>query len=214
MKYCCACLCLLLSLSTFHANASEEYSSIINVDVTDVNAATAKEKAMLDANRRALNNVAPMLATQSGIDLIKSLSNEQIAYFIKDTTVLEEKSSDVRYIASLKITIQDNILRQYLEEKGVAEELSSESIEVLYVFPTLSSWLNLERQLKSVKNIENIETIAMSNDKAQFKINYLGSLDELNQQLETMGFSLYNNDGLYILKNIENSYSTMGDYNG
>ena len=98
MKYCCACLCLLLSLSTFHANASEEYSSIVNVDVTDVNAATAKEKAMLDANRRALNNVAPMLATQSGIDLIKSLSNEQIAYFIKDTTVLEEKSSDVTLV--------------------------------------------------------------------------------------------------------------------
>ena len=103
----------LALMFAFPANAYEDYSSIVNVDVTDVNAATAKEKAMLDANRRALNEVTPKLANQAGIDLINSLSNEQVAYFIKDATVLEEKSSDVRYIASLKMTIQDDILRQY-----------------------------------------------------------------------------------------------------
>lgn len=202
----------LLLLFAFPANAYEEYSSIVNVDVTDVDAAAAKEKAMLDANRRALNNVAPMLANQAGVELINSLSNEQIAYFIKDATVLEEKSSDVRYIASLKITIQDDILRQYLEEKGVAEELSGESIAVLYVFPNLSSWLNVEKQLKSARNVENIETIAMSNNTVQFRINYLGSLEELTRNLETSGFSLYSSDGLYILKNYQASYSPMGDY--
>ena len=204
----------LALMFAFPANAYEDYSSIVNVDVTDVNAATAKEKAMLDANRRALNEVTPKLANQAGIDLINSLSNEQVAYFIKDATVLEEKSSDVRYIASLKITIQDDILRQYLEEKGVAEELSGESIDVLYVFPTLSSWLNVEKQLKSARNVENIETIAMSNNKVQFKINFLGSLDELSRNLENSGFSLHSGDGLYILKSIDTSYSTMGDYNG
>lgn len=213
MKYCSAWLCLFL-LVAFSAHAYEDYSSIVNVDVTDVNAAAAKEKAMLDANRRALNEVTPKLANQDGVELIKSLSNEQVAYFIKDTTVLEEKSSDVRYIASLKITIQDGILRQYLEEKGVAEELFGESIDVLYVFPSLSAWLSVERQLKSARNVENIETIAMSNNKVQFKINYLGSFDDLARNLEVSGFSLHNNDGLYILKNIESSYSTMGDYNG
>ncbi len=202
----------LLLLFAFPANAYEEYSSIVNVDVTDVDAAAAKEKAMLDANRRALNNVAPMLATQAGVELINSLSNEQIAYFIKDATVLEEKSSDIRYIASLKITIQDDILRQYLEEKGVAEELSGESIAVLYVFPNLSSWLNVEKQLKSARNVENIETVAMSNNTVQFRINYLGSLEELTRNLEASGFSLHSSDGLYILKNYQASYSPMGDY--
>jgi len=202
----------LLLLFAFPANAYEEYSSIVNVDVTDVDAAAAKEKAMLDANRRALNNVAPILATQAGVELINSLSNEQIAYFIKDATVLEEKSSDIRYIASLKITIQDDILRQYLEEKGVAEELSGESIAVLYVFPNLSSWLNVEKQLKSARNVENIETVAMSNNTVQFRINYLGSLEELTRNLEASGFSLHSSDGLYILKNYQASYSPMGDY--
>ena len=202
----------LLLLFAFPANAYEEYSSIVNVDVTDVDAAAAKEKAMLDANRRALNNVAPILATQAGVELINSLSNEQIAYFIKDATVLEEKSSDIRYIASLKITIQDDILRQYLEEKGVAEELSGESIAVLYVFPNLSSWLNVEKQLKSARNVENIETVAMSNNTVQFRINYLGSLEELTRKLEASGFSLHSSDGLYILKNYQASYSPMGDY--
>ena len=204
----------LLLLFAVPAYAGQEYSSIVNVDVTDVNAAAAKEKAMLQANRQALNNVAPLLATQSGVDLINSLSNEQIAYFIKDATVLEEKSSDVRYMASLKITIQDGILRQYLEEKGVAEELPSETIDVLYVFPTLSAWLQIERKLKSISNVEKIETIAMSNDKVQFKINYLGSFDDLSRNLSVDGYSLRDNGGIYILQHLDSSYTLTGEYDG
>lgn len=186
---------------------------MVDVDVTDVNAATAKEKAMLQANRRALNNVAPLLATQSGIDIINSLSDEQIAYFIKDATVMEEKSSDVRYMASLKITIQDGILRQYLEEKGVAEEISSETINVLYIFPSLTNWLQIEKKLKNTKSVEKVETIAMSNSKVQFKINYFGSIDELNMNIAAHGLSLRNSNGLYILQSTSSS-DFMGDYNG
>ena len=213
MNYRYAWLGLLLLFFAFPVNAAEEYSSIVDVDVTDVNAATAKEKAMLDANRRALNNVAPMLATQEGINIINSLSNEQIAYFIKDATIIEEKSSDVRYMATLKITIQDGILRQYLEEKGAAEEAAVDTIEVLYVFSSMSDWLKVEELLKTTKNIEKLETVAMSNSKVQFKLNYMGSFDELNRSLETQGFSLHDNNGLYILKNLESSFSSMGDYN-
>ena len=213
MKYRYAWLSLLWLFFAFPVNAAEEYSSIVDVDVTDVNAAKAKEKAMLDANRRALNNVAPMLATQEGINIINSLSNEQIAYFIKDVTVLEEKSSDVRYIATLKITIQDGILRQYLEEKGAVEEAAVDTIEALYVFSSMSSWLQVEKQLKTIKNIEKLETIAMSNSKVQFKLNYTGTLDELNRNLGIQGFSLHDNNGLYVLKNFETSFSSTGDYN-
>ena len=53
-------------------------------------------------------------------------------YFIKETTVLEEKASNVRYLAKLRITANDRLLRQYLQEKNVPLVVAS-SADVMIV---------------------------------------------------------------------------------
>nr|QIM10254.1 hypothetical protein PlAlph_0080 [uncultured Alphaproteobacteria bacterium] len=180
--------------------AAEVYGSIVNVDVSDVNAAAAKEKAMAQANREALNHVAPQVASPEGIELLNSLSDDQILYFIKEAMVLSEKSSDVRYIASLKITIQDNVLRQYLAEKGVAEELPRGTIDALYIFPALSDWLIVEKKVNALKGVDMIETVAMTRRKVQFRISYSGSFDDLQQSLKGLNLSLGQNGSIYVLE--------------
>lgn len=185
--------------AAFPAGAAEMYGSIVNVDVSDVNAAAAKEKAMAQANREALNYVAPLMASPEGTELLNSLDDNQILYFIKEATVLSEKSSDVRYIASLKITIQDNVLRQYLAEKGVAKELERGTVDALYIFPSLSNWLEIEKKMNALGNVDAVETVAMTRRKVQFRLAYSGSFDNLRQSLEGLNLALRQNGNIYVL---------------
>lgn len=197
--YCKALLFVLLLLA-MPVKAADEYYSVVNVDVTDVSAAVAKEKAMAQANRQALYQVAPRLTSEEGVSLLHSLTNDQIAYFIKSVTVLSEKSSDVRYIASLKIIIADEILRQYLEEKGMTEQQPRARVDVLYVFSDLVDWLKVEKTIKALKNVDDIQTVAMTRKKVQFRVDYSGDIEVLQQYLSQAGLSLRAAENIYLLK--------------
>lgn len=190
---------IMFLASAIPVRAAEVYGSIVNVDVTDYNAAAAKEKAMAQANREALNYVAPLMASSEGVELLRSLDDDQILYFIKEATVLSEKSSDVRYIASLKVVVQDAVLRQYLAEKGVAKELEKGTIDALYIFPALSNWLEVERKMNALGNVDAVETVAMTRRKVQFRIAYSGSFEDLQQKLSDLNLTLRQNGSIYVL---------------
>ncbi|MBR1648030.1 MAG: hypothetical protein IJ689_00340 [Alphaproteobacteria bacterium] len=211
MKYFCLllCVCCLWSLPA----AADGYAKTINVDVTAQSAAVAKEKAMAQANRQAVNELAPDFTKEAGLELLSSLSDEQILYFIKDVLVLDEKSSDVRYIATLKVTIRDDILRQYLQEKGLTDDLPSGTIDVLFDYSELSEWLELEKNLKRMKNVEEVAIVAMMKGKIQFKIEYLGEFSALLQEIDALNMSLNKNGNIYVLNRKLNVFSTFEDYN-
>ena len=204
MKYGCL-LGLMLCFLAFNVQAADKYSSIVSVDVTDVNAATAKEKAMAEANRRAVNSIIPEFADERALALMDTLSDEQILYFIKEATVLEEKSSDVRYIASLRVTIQDRILRQYLYEKGVAEEMPLQQLNAIHIFSSLADWLKVEQKLKALKVVEKVDTIAMARQKVQFRIVYRGEVEDVLRAAEAGGMYFQPSGNIYIMTTGENN---------
>ena len=189
----------LLTIFASSAMAADDYFSIVDVDVTDVNAAVAREKAMAQANRKALSEAAANSTDSKGMEIVQGLSAEQILYFIKEATVLEEKSSDVRYIAKLKVAVQNNILRQYLQEKGVSEYSYSNNINVIYMFDRLTNWVAVEKRIKTIAAVEDVKTIAMTPRKVQFKIEYSGALDSLEQTMKAHNLALHKNGNVYIL---------------
>ena len=189
----------LLAIIAFPAMAADDFFSIVDVDVTDVNASVAKEKAMAQANRKALDEAAQNYTDSKGMEIVRGLSGEQVLYFIKEATVLEEKSSDVRYIAKLKVTVHNNILRQYLQEKGVSDYNYSNNINVIYVFDRLANWVAVEKRLKTIAAVENVKTIAMTPKKVQFKIEYSGALESLEQTMKMHNLVLSKHDNIYIL---------------
>lgn len=110
---------VILSFATMAEAAVSAYSADVSVDITAENAAAARERAMVQANRQAVNAVAANFTTKEGISVLNRLTDDQLLNFIKETTVLEEKTSSVRYIAKLRITAHDQLLKQYLQEKNV-----------------------------------------------------------------------------------------------
>ena len=120
----------LLCLLAGRPAAAEDmslYETDISVDVTSENASVAREKAMNEANRQAVMTVAGRITTPSGAAVLNNLNDNQILNFIKEVTVQSEKVSDVRYLAQLKITINSDILKAYLQEKNAPFAMVAES---------------------------------------------------------------------------------------
>lgn len=148
---CLLLLSVILFPGTSFAGNGSIYSVDVYVDVTDDNAAQAKEKAMVQANRTAFNTVARRITTQEGIDQLSLLNDDQILNFIKEVSIKSEKASNVRYIANLKVIINDEILRQYMDEKNIPPAIITAS-NVL-IIPTFREFKTDTPMLWEANNI-------------------------------------------------------------
>ena len=113
---------LLLLLGLLWAprvRAADLYAVDVFVDVTDVNASVAREKAMAEANRQAFEKVLRKIIAAENVSEVMQLNDYQILNFVQEVSVVSEKSSNVRYIAELRVKLNQEILNQYIKEKGI-----------------------------------------------------------------------------------------------
>lgn len=101
------------------AIAAPSYEADVNVDVTAKSVVEAKKAAMAKAQRDGLSEVLLNISTSKSIDKINELTDKQLEHFISGVTVLMEKSSDVRYIADLRISVNEDILKAYMAENDM-----------------------------------------------------------------------------------------------
>lgn len=128
-------------LVCFSAQAADErYAVEVNVDVTDSSAAAAQQRAMNEANRAAVAAVAKRITTSDGVARLSAMTDDQLVNFVKEVSVIEEKSSAVRYIASLKVVLNEDMLKQYMKEREIPVMVQTNStILVVPVFREFSS---------------------------------------------------------------------------
>ncbi|MBE6445598.1 MAG: hypothetical protein E7019_06100 [Alphaproteobacteria bacterium] len=137
-KIICLMLGLLFSMNVLAAD--ERYTVEISVDVTDNSAAEAQKKAMNEANRAAIIAVAKKITTTEGINHLMNMTDDQLVNFIKEVAVAEEKSSAIRYMASLKIVLNESILKQYMEERNLPVMVSmGNNVMVVPIFREFTS---------------------------------------------------------------------------
>lgn len=111
-------LVLLLLPSITFANQAT-YTADVSVDVSADNAVIAKQNAMKIAHHKALVTVARRITTDDAVSIFEALKPEQTVNFIKEVDVVDEKTSDVRYMATLKVKINEDILKIYMREKNM-----------------------------------------------------------------------------------------------
>ena len=320
--------------------ASPSYTAEISVDETNESVSLAKEQAINKATRSALNDIVLSISTTQAVEEISKLNDNQIQHFVKEMQILMEKSSDIRYIADLKIEIKEDILKEYLKEnnfpiiineiqnvlliplfekkdntlnlwteenllreellnktslktnlinfqvieknlgnitatnpktiyemdkekfnelasfnsvdniavikyseqekkvyikifpsqqvfeeditlrdnmstmiektfniikantKKITQEVTkstANSIDVVYTYPDLSSWMKLKKQLESNPQVDTINIISMANKKVHFNFTYTGIIEKLQTELSLNGFNLKNNGEFYVI---------------
>jgi hypothetical protein len=106
----------------------------IKVDETDQTAAAAREKALAAGERRAWDVLVQRLADPQQRRL-PEFSQREIGDAVKDFWVTEEKTSPVRYIATLNYNFKPESARRLLTSRGVRFTMTpSQPVVVLPVY--------------------------------------------------------------------------------
>ncbi|MBR2274187.1 MAG: hypothetical protein IJ864_05130 [Alphaproteobacteria bacterium] len=109
-----------------NAIADPRYVADVSVDETAKTVTEAKQKAMSKAMRDGINEIVRGISTEQSVEEIDKLTDNQMAHFVTEVMVLMEKTSDVRYIADLRISVDGDILKAYLAENNMPIVLSQE----------------------------------------------------------------------------------------
>lgn len=113
-------ICFFLVVGViFSAFAEPRFEADVHVDVTAKSVTDAKQMAMSKAVRDGLAEVVLRISTNKSVQEIDKLTDNQLAHFITGVMVLMEKTSDVRYIADLRIGVDEYILKSYLSENDL-----------------------------------------------------------------------------------------------
>ncbi len=106
----------------------------IQVDVAAETAALARQQALQQAEKRAFYALMQRLALREDQDRIPELGREDIQSYVRDFSVVSEKASSVRYIATLSYRFKPEEIRQFLRAFGVPfAETKSKPVVVLPV---------------------------------------------------------------------------------
>ena len=109
--------------------------SNVTVDATAATAAVARERAIQDGQRRAFVRLLQRLTPQAERSHLPQVSDTAIADLVRDFEIAGEKTSAVRYIASLTVRFKPTDVRALLRQRGVAfSETPSKPILVLPVY--------------------------------------------------------------------------------
>ncbi len=112
-------ICLLTALNIATATASPLFEADISVDITAKTVAEAKQQAINKAVRDGLSEIVQNISSEKSVKELNQLNDNQLQHFITGIMVLMEKSSDIRYIADLRITADENILKAYMKENNM-----------------------------------------------------------------------------------------------
>jgi len=136
-----AALGLILCLFIAHPAKADSGALIavrgIDVDVTAGNAVDAREKAILQGQRKGLRQAMLMLAPASDVDRLAELSDGQITDLVADYEVESEQTSTVRYIGKLAFRYRLDAISALLQQGGTSD-VTTASPPVL-VLPVMTS---------------------------------------------------------------------------
>lgn len=91
----------------------------IKVDVTAENAAKAREQALQDGQKRALMVVMERITPDYVVEQLTELVPDDIINMVRDMSISNEKTSSVRYMATLEVSFNADAVRDLLRQNGL-----------------------------------------------------------------------------------------------
>ncbi len=109
----------------------------VEVDVTAETAAAAREAAHAEGHVKAMRKLLARLLPRAEQGRLRQLEAEEILAYVQDFEVAHERTSDVRYLASLTFRFKPEPMRELLRANGLLHaETMSKPVVVLPVFGT------------------------------------------------------------------------------
>lgn len=115
----CAAIVAACPVSAAPVDSKMFSASGIQVDVTAENAAVAREQALSDGQKRALMVVMERITPSYVVEQLPELVPDDIINMVQDMSVLNEKTSAVRYMATLEVRFNPDSVRDLLRQNGL-----------------------------------------------------------------------------------------------
>jgi Uncharacterized protein conserved in bacteria (DUF2066) len=127
-----ACL-YLANLPAMAQGAGSLYEvAKISVDATAADAVAAREIGMAEAQLRAIKTVLRRVAPAGAEEQLPELSQEDVEGLVNGVSIRNEQNSTTRYIATLDVSVNEQGLKQLLQEHGIPfSEERAPSISIL-----------------------------------------------------------------------------------
>ncbi len=107
----------------------------IAVDVTAETAAAARETAHAEGHVKAMEKLLARLLPRDELTLLRKLEAREVLAYVQDFQVEDERTSDVRYLASLTFRFKPEPIRALLRANGLRHaETMSKPVVVLPIF--------------------------------------------------------------------------------
>ena len=103
------------------ARAADSYQVTgIPIDATAESAAVARDRALADGQRRALERLFDRLVDPGDRERVELPNAATISSWVASFEVANERRSAVRYLARLTVIFADQAVRDYLDQAGIA----------------------------------------------------------------------------------------------
>jgi hypothetical protein len=114
----------------------------VAVDVTADTAAAAREKALADGEKAAFRRLLERLTLREDHGRLPDVPRAQLAPYVQDLSVADEKTSAVRYLARLTYRFKPEAVRTLLRDHGIPfAETPSKPVLVLPVYQAAGALL-------------------------------------------------------------------------
>lgn len=91
----------------------------LSVDITAQDAVAARTQGMAEAGRRAVKTVIERLTPLSAQAQLPELTNEGVEAMVNGVSIRKEQNSTTRYIATLDVSVNEQAIKQLLQEQGI-----------------------------------------------------------------------------------------------
>jgi hypothetical protein len=187
----------------------------VPVDVTAADAATARDQAIVEGQRKAFAMLMERLLGAEEAVLIPTPSDAQLSGMVQDFEVESERLSAVRYIGVMtyrfdEASIDAAIGRTAEPEFGLTTEATPSgpvrTLSVTVPITSLRDWVEVQRRLSGAALVQRAEVRTLARTQGEIDLVHYGDEVQLQQTLAERHLSLLPDAQRWVLR--------LGGYSG
>jgi hypothetical protein len=181
----------------------------VPVDVTAADAATARDQAIAEGQRKAFSMLMEQLVGAEQAATIATPSDSQLSGMVQDFEVESERLSSVRYIGVLTYRFDaasvDAIIGKPTEGTpdvtlGTTPSGPVSTLSVSVPITSLRDWVEVQRRLSGIPAVQRAEVRALARTEGQLDLVYYGDATQLQQALAQRQLSLLQDAQQWVLQ--------------
>lgn len=195
-----AAVAVLLAAGYASAMAAAPYEVTgVPVDVTAADAATARDQAIIEGQRKAFTMLMERLVGTEQAASIPTPTDAQLSSMVQDFEVESERLSAVRYIGVMTFRFDSAAIdaamgRSSQTDGGVVTDAVPSgpvrTLSVVVPITSLRDWVEVRRRLVGIALVQRAEVRTLARTAGELNLSYYGDESGLRQALAQRQLSL------------------------